>query len=254
LNITEYLERYPDSELLCAFTRQNKAKTDAQKQAQSEKLTRRFTTPEGQVTRAQISAASKITAIAEKDARVQRLRKAWEDPQFRLKQAALTKARWESGNLRDAVVRWHRENKELSNTIIANARKCDNPGENLRKARLIQVKTSKLHLAFKVRMLTAGLNSFITESQLGPFRIDEARHDIKVAVEIDGCWWHGCQRCGFTGVRATVANDKSKNAYIATIGWALVRIRECDIKADPDACIAHIRSVIDSATQKGTTC
>lgn len=245
LDIAGYSTLYPGSNTMCSFTRQNKAKTEEQKRAQSKRLRDRFTTPEGQITRAQIAAAARITANAQKDIRAKRLQILWENPEHRAKQTALTKERWDSGLLREVVVRWHRENKTLSNQLIANARKYSDPVGNLRRVRLTRTNTSKLHLAFKARMVSAGLDSFTTESLLGPFHVDEARSDLKLALEIDGCWWHGCQSCGFTGVRSTISNDRAKNAYLAKIGWVVVRVRECEIKRDPDACVSRIWDIVN---------
>jgi very-short-patch-repair endonuclease len=167
-----------------------------------------------------------------------------EDPEFRQAQAERTKGRWRSGVLREQVVRWHRDNKELSNQLIANARKHGDPRENLRKARLVQVKTSKLHLFFKEQMILAGLTGFVTEGLVGPFQVDEANYALKVAVEIDGCWWHGCSTCGYDGVRSTLNNDKSKNAYLKAMNWAVLRLKGHEIDNDPEGCLERITSFV----------
>jgi len=69
----------------------------------------------------------------------------------------------------------------------------------------------------------------------------------RLAVFVDGCFWHGCQRHGrstFTGPNADLWNqklDRNKqrdaraNSLATEAGWRVMRLWECDILADPTA-------------------
>ena len=69
----------------------------------------------------------------------------------------------------------------------------------------------------------------------------------RVAVFVDGCWWHSCPAHGhkgpFTGPNAALwdakmARNRERDAYATataeSLGWTVVRVWECEIKADPD--------------------
>lgn len=66
-----------------------------------------------------------------------------------------------------------------------------------------------------------------------------------MAVEIDGCYWHGCEECGYQGVRGTQITDRRKEGYLRTHGWKLLRIPEHEIKTDLQGCLARVRDQVE---------
>ena len=73
-----------------------------------------------------------------------------------------------------------------------------------------------------------------------PGRPDFAFRKHKVAVFVDGCFWHGCPRCfrlpkqnrAFwrTKIEGNRRRDKSVNGRLRRLGWKVIRIRECQLK------------------------
>lgn len=70
----------------------------------------------------------------------------------------------------------------------------------------------------------------------------------RVAVFVDGCWWHSCPVHGrkkpFTGPNAALweakmarnrERDEYSTATATSLGWTVVRVWECEIIADPQA-------------------
>jgi DNA mismatch endonuclease, patch repair protein len=70
----------------------------------------------------------------------------------------------------------------------------------------------------------------------------------RVAVFVDGCWWHSCPLHGrktpFTGPNAALWEEKmrrnrerdSRSTSIAQgLGWTVVRVWECEVEAAPAA-------------------
>ena len=53
--------------------------------------------------------------------------------------------------------------------------------------------------------------------------------DLHLIVEADGCYWHGCEACGFPGLTKNQVNDARKNALAGAAGWRLLRLKEHDI-------------------------
>ncbi|NDB96481.1 MAG: very short patch repair endonuclease, partial [Verrucomicrobia bacterium] len=73
-----------------------------------------------------------------------------------------------------------------------------------------------------------------------PGRPDFSFRKQKVAVFVDGCFWHGCPKC-FQLPRQNRAfwkakiewnrkRDRSVNGRLRRLGWKVLRIRECRLK------------------------
>ncbi len=61
----------------------------------------------------------------------------------------------------------------------------------------------------------------------------------KVAVFVDGCFWHGCQKCKTlpktnrkfwrTKIAANQARDARVSSRLRRKGWSVIRVWECDV-------------------------
>ena len=73
-----------------------------------------------------------------------------------------------------------------------------------------------------------------------PGRPDFAFRKHKVAVFVDGCFWHGCPSCfrlpkqnrAFwrAKIEGNRKRDRSVDARLRRLGWKVSRIRECGLK------------------------
>jgi len=84
-------------------------------------------------------------------------------------------------------------------------------------------------------------------------RPDFAWQKAKVAVFVDGCFWHG-HDCGKnvtprTNARAwrekierNMARDRRNSRVLRRDGWEVVRIWECHLARAPARCLARIRT------------
>lgn len=233
IEFQEYTARFPDAPVMSSLAERLRAKTPAQREAQSSKLKARFQTPEGEITRQQISATSKRMQASESGVRCQNhLRKLNSDPVERAARRSETVARWEQGALREAVEGWHREHEGESRASAAHARRF-----SLRKR-------TRPHLKFKALMEEHGVHGFLTEHEVGYYAIDEARPDLKVAVEVDGCYWHSCPQCGLNGPRENLRTDKSKTTYLINRGWSVLRFWEHEVNQDPMGCVDRVRQAV----------
>ena len=76
----------------------------------------------------------------------------------------------------------------------------------------------------------------------------------KVAVFVDGCFWHGCPRCGHVPKtntqywKAKIDRNRRRDRLVRRIvhksGYMVVRIWECDLKTRPHVCVARIRRAV----------
>ena len=88
-----------------------------------------------------------------------------------------------------------------------------------------------------------------------PGRPDFVWSKIKVAVFVDGCFWHG-HDCGRNLKPKTnsafwdkkIINNRKRDQKIVRIlrgmGWSVIRIWECQLSKEPKFCITRIKRVL----------
>ena len=231
-DVSWYQGEYPTAQIMSSLTRERKVKTQAQKEAQSEKLKARFQTEAGEKTREQIRAASlaRLSDPKQYDIAVNHLRKM---RKLRaLEQEKRKTLKWRLSNVYRA---WHKANPEKSKALIAQARLN------------IKQKTTKPHLALKDAMVEAGLPPSKAEFAIHYYCIDEAYPEYKLAIEMDGCYWHGCESCGFSPQPRNKVCDKKKTTYLTKRNWSIVRIPEHMVKKDMAEAIRVIRAALVEA-------
>ncbi len=90
-----------------------------------------------------------------------------------------------------------------------------------------------------------------------PGRPDIAFPGARVAVFVDGCYWHGCPRhysspasnrpFWVEKLRANDARDQRKDAELEALRWRTLHVWECDIKTELDAVVARIQRALGRA-------
>jgi DNA mismatch endonuclease (patch repair protein) len=79
---------------------------------------------------------------------------------------------------------------------------------------------------------------------------------------VDGCWWHSCPEHGrtkpFSGPNAELweakmrrvrERDREATATAEELGWTVIRLWECEVRADPDASAARVLSTARATAQ-----
>jgi DNA mismatch endonuclease (patch repair protein) len=84
-------------------------------------------------------------------------------------------------------------------------------------------------------------------------RPDFAWPGLKVAVFVDGCFWHGCSckylpRSNKKFWREKIESNKRRDAKVAQrlrrAGWSVIRVRECRVRSA--ATILRVRATLES--------
>lgn len=92
----------------------------------------------------------------------------------------------------------------------------------------------------KVRELLSGMGcSFSEYYRVKGIRIDIAIPSLKIAIMVDGCFWHGCPKCyrepksnvdyWATKIKRNRQRDRFQKASLADEGWKVVRIWEHEL-------------------------
>jgi len=82
-------------------------------------------------------------------------------------------------------------------------------------------------------------------------RPDFVFRSARLALFVDGCFWHGCPRhatkpktnCAFWNKKlaGNRARDLRVNRTLRRAGWKVIRIWECQLRQKPLVCLARIR-------------
>lgn len=85
-----------------------------------------------------------------------------------------------------------------------------------------------------------------------PGKPDIVYNRKRLAVFIDGCFWHGCPTCGdgrlptsnttyWTEKRATnIARDARRTRELEALGWTVLRFWEHEVMKSPEMCVKKI--------------
>jgi DNA mismatch endonuclease (patch repair protein) len=115
-----------------------------------------------------------------------------------------------------------------------------------------QRRDTKPELAIRRAVWRSGLRYLVDIAPIpGRRRADLVFTRAKVAVYVDGCFWHSCplhatipksNREWWTEkLAANVARDRNTDAVLAERGWTVVRVWEHE---DVDIAAAHVATVV----------
>lgn len=122
-------------------------------------------------------------------------------------------------------------------------------------------KNTKPELLVRKRLREAGYTGYRLDWAKAPGRPDIAFPGRKIAIFVNGCYWHRCPHCNPSmpkknvsfweaKFRRNVERDKRALGELEQLGWTAITIWECELKRDNidatmDAVIDRIRSAWD---------
>lgn len=111
--------------------------------------------------------------------------------------------------------------------------------------------TTELRMARLLRK--SGLSGWRRHQAL-PGKPDFCWRKEKVALFVDGCFWHGhnCRnlrpktnyRVWAEKIKRNRERDRAHDLNLAAIGWKVVRVWECNLKKDPEECLSRIAKAL----------
>jgi DNA mismatch endonuclease (patch repair protein) len=82
----------------------------------------------------------------------------------------------------------------------------------------------------------------------------------KIAIFIDGCFWHKCPACfqepetrkefWMKKIQSNVDRDKKVNEQLKADGWTILRFWEHDVRKNPDTIVKKISETIEKSCEK----
>ena len=107
---------------------------------------------------------------------------------------------------------------------------------------------------FRAQLVRARISGWQLQSSLLPGRPDFLFPKQRIAVFVDGCFWHGCPRCGHRPksnrrywtpkLTHNRERDIKVSREIRTHGWHVLRIWEHEIRMNPSRAISRLQLLI----------
>lgn len=120
----------------------------------------------------------------------------------------------------------------------------------------IRGKDTKPERALRSALWSAGLRGYRCHWKGPGGRIDIAFTRSKVAIFVDGLFWHGhsskWQPDRWTGywdekIKRNIARDDRQNAALTDAGWTVLRFWETDVDQATASVVARVREAVEVA-------
>ena len=116
------------------------------------------------------------------------------------------------------------------------------PEERSRCMAAIKGKDTKPEMIVRKYLFSRGLRYRVQGKKL-PGRPDIVLAKYKTVVFVDGCFWHGHEGCRYfrlpksnvefwqAKIERNMARDARNEAELTAMGWRVIRVWECDVRA-----------------------
>lgn len=106
-------------------------------------------------------------------------------------------------------------------------------------------------LQLRKLLWAAGLRGYRIRPRL-PGTPDVTFGKARLAIFVDGCFWHACSRCAIPAPRSNVSywlpkiartlrRDRRVRRQLRSLGWATITIREHQLLSSPEGCLRRIQ-------------
>ena len=118
-----------------------------------------------------------------------------------------------------------------------------------------KAKNTKPEIALRKALWSEGYKGYRLNWKNVPGRPDIAYPGKKIAIFVNGCYWHRCPKCDLPLPKTNtifwkekfeknVKRDKKKNDELLSLNWIVLVFWECDIKSDISNSIQKIKKVL----------
>lgn len=119
----------------------------------------------------------------------------------------------------------------------------------------IKGKNTKPELLLRKALWNKGIRGYRLHWKKAPGKPDIAFPSKKIAIFVNGCFWHRCPICKphmpksnieywTEKFNKNVTRDKLKKDELETLGWTVLIIWECEIKKDLNTQVKKIKKLL----------
>jgi DNA mismatch endonuclease, patch repair protein len=121
----------------------------------------------------------------------------------------------------------------------------------------IRAADTRIELTLRRALWAEGARGYRVHPKNTPGRPDITFRRWRIAVFVDGCFWHACEECfvapssnkGYWGpkIARNVERDELVNQALLEDGWRVVRIWEHEIERDLPSAVRAVTDALDQA-------
>src|SRR4051794_39700592 len=117
----------------------------------------------------------------------------------------------------------------------------------------IRSRNTKPELALRSALWASGLRGWRVHAKTLPGKPDLAFTRWRIAVFVDGCFWHGHPDFFTPGksgsywdakIERTKERDRQANEALSAAGWTVLRFWDFEVEQDLDRCVAEVRDAL----------
>lgn len=124
----------------------------------------------------------------------------------------------------------------------------------------IRAKDTKPELALRQALWRGGVRGWRCHVRAVPGNPDLAFTRCKVAVFVDGAYWHGhpdhirpgASEYWRAKIARTQERDRAANAALVTDGWTVLRFWDFQIARELDRCVDSVKAAVQAARESPT--
>ncbi|MCB0553016.1 MAG: very short patch repair endonuclease [Phaeodactylibacter sp.] len=116
-------------------------------------------------------------------------------------------------------------------------------------------RNTKPELLLRKALWSGGIKGYRLHWKKAPGRPDIAFPGKKVAIFVNGCFWHRCPHCDPHMPRSNtafweekfkknVSRDKKKAKLLEDEGWEVLTVWECQIKGNVEECVNQVKKIL----------
>ncbi len=106
----------------------------------------------------------------------------------------------------------------------------------------------------RTRLVSSGISGWRVNARDVPGKPDFVFDSVRLAIFVDGCFWHGCRRCRnipaanrmFWTRKITMNKNRDRKVarILRRLGWRVIRLWEHELRRAPETCLSKIKAVL----------
>ncbi|MFW9887517.1 MAG: very short patch repair endonuclease [Candidatus Thorarchaeota archaeon] len=127
-----------------------------------------------------------------------------------------------------------------------------------------KAKDTRPELLLRRALRNQGLSGYRVHWEKVPGNPDIAYPGRKIAIFVNGCFWHRCPRCNIPipssnteywkpKLEGNVQRDKRSYSLLNEMGWTVIVIWECEIKGNVEVVVGRIRQLMTVDSSQADT-